>query len=369
MILFNIYRVAGDYGRGTENKLRPIGGFYDMYLGKDLADNQWHTVEVIRNIRESIIYIDRGRGKMEKSMFMKSPPTYNELSVSMVTFGGFYSFATSKISTNQALSRKGINACFSEATFSQTWPEDDSKEINFLDSNIETIGKVNGFCSDTIPPYKPMFFSSSAVHIALVENYKQKGMKVELKFRTVISDITIANYTTKVTGERLELRLDRKGKVALQFEFSGTTQIIETAREEYHDGQWHSASFEVDNIANPPDNDYIVKFTVDQKQRLSKMGKEFPFDGTVNIGFGFTGCMRDIFINDQDIYRLPRTTESTNDYFRVSDIGVIHNACSLKDYCNPNPCQNGGKCNQTEDNIVCDCKGTLYEGSTCHRRK
>jgi len=116
-------RLAGDFGRGTDNKLRPIGGFYDMYLGKDLADNNWHTVEVVRNIRESIIFIDRGQGKMEKSIFMKSPPTYNELSVSMVTFGGFYSFATSEISANQALSRKGFSGCFSEATFSTTWPD------------------------------------------------------------------------------------------------------------------------------------------------------------------------------------------------------------------------------------------------------
>lgn len=92
-----IYRAAGNFGRGPENKLRPIGGFYDMYLGKDLADNEWHTVEFVRNIRESMIFIDRGTPN-EKHNFMKSPPTYNELSVSMVSFGGFYSFDPSEIS-------------------------------------------------------------------------------------------------------------------------------------------------------------------------------------------------------------------------------------------------------------------------------
>ena len=56
-------------------------------------------------------------------------------------------------------------------------------------------------------------------------------------------------------------------------------------------------------------------------------------------------------------------------FFSVYDIGVQYGGCSLKDYCSPNPCQHGGRCNQTEDNIVCNCRDTLYEGSTCHRGK
>ncbi|XP_066924868.1 EGF and laminin G domain-containing protein-like [Clytia hemisphaerica] len=361
-------RLAGDYGRGTENKLRPIGGFYDMYLGKDLADNEWHTVEVVRNIRESIIFIDRGRGKMEKSIFMKSPPTYNELSVSMVTFGGYYSFSTSEISTNQALSRKGLSGCFSEATFSTTWPEDDTQEIDFLKSGVgQIVGESNdvkGVCSD-MSSYKPMFFPSSAVHLALVEPYNQTGLQMSLKFRTVVSDSVIANYTHIRTGQRLQLKLDREGRVELGFDLGHRLQVIETAKEKYHDGEWHSASFVVNNVKNG--ESYEVEFVVDGKTRLSKMSDIFKFEGAVNVGFGFTGCMRDIKINNYELYRVPKKADNLNDVFRISDIGVVKNYCSLKDYCNPNPCQNGGKCNQTEDNIVCDCRGTLYEGSTCHR--
>ena len=364
--------MGGDFGAGTVNKLRPIGGFYDMYLGKDLADNQWHTVEVVRNIRESIIFIDRGRGKMEKSIFMKSPPTYNELSVSMVTFGGFYSFATSEISTNQALSRKGLSACFSEATFSTTWPGDDGKQtIDFLKNGVGTIvGETNGYkgsCS-SMATYKPMFFPSSAVHLALIESYNQSALAMSLKFRTVVADSVIANYTHGITGHRLQLKLDREGRVELGFDLGQRLQVIETAKENYHDGEWHTASFNVNNEKNA-ENSYIVKFVVDGKTRLSKMSEAFQFAGKINIGFGFTGCMRDIKINNYDLYRVPKTPDRPNDVYKVSDIGVRKNSCSLKDYCNPNPCQNGGKCNQTEDNVVCNCKGTLYEGSTCHRRK
>ena len=79
--------------------------------------------------------------------------------------------------------------------------------------------------------------------------------------------------------------------------------------------------------------------------------------------------MRDIKINDDPIERVRIDPSDNKGVFKFYDIGVVYNSCSLKDYCNPNPCQNGAKCNQTEDNVMCDCHDTLYEGSTCHRRK
>lgn len=79
-----------------KNSLRPIDGIFEMYLGKDLADNEWHSVEFIRNIREHILYIDRGTVN-EKHNFLKSPPTYTELSVSMVSFGGYFTFFASEL--------------------------------------------------------------------------------------------------------------------------------------------------------------------------------------------------------------------------------------------------------------------------------
>ena len=72
-----------------------------MFLGKDLADNEWHTVELIRNIRENLLFIDRGTPR-EKQSFTKSPPTYTEFSVAIVAFGGFYSFDPSEVGESKA---------------------------------------------------------------------------------------------------------------------------------------------------------------------------------------------------------------------------------------------------------------------------
>ena len=41
----------------------------------------------------------------------------------------------------------------------------------------------------------------------------------------VISDQTLANYTTKLTGERIQFRIDRKGRIALSIDVNDNTQV------------------------------------------------------------------------------------------------------------------------------------------------
>ena len=388
--------MSGNFANGTTNALRPILGQFDMYAGKDLADNEWHTVEYIRNIRQNIIYLDRGTSK-ERFVFRKSPETYDELSVSMITFGGYYSFSTGDLKIEQSFSRQGIQACFSVATFSQEWYplsersyQPEPKTINFVEAQLPgvtpnpdpnvipvermvNVGDIETVlqCTDSKPMYRPIHFKSSAVHIALSPNYTIQNMKMDLKFRTVVNDQTLANITHCHTGESINLRINRKGQVVLQMDQDNQVKIIETAREEFNDNQWHEVSFDIDNQEST-EKSYTAKFIVDGKTRFTKLNKRINFDGYINIGFGFTGCMRDIKINDDDIQKVRRSltdNTATPNYFNVSDVGVRYNVCSIRDFCNPNPCQNGGKCNQTDDNFVCNCVGTLYEGSTCHRRE
>ena len=297
-----------------------------MFAGRDLADNEWHTVEYIRNIRQNILYLDRGTSR-ERFAFRKSPETYDELSVSMVTFGGYYSFSTGDLSTDQSFSRQGLQACFSEATFSQQWfpPSErhsrpELKIINFMEAQLpgvtpntdpnfvpaermvdigDEIQTVRE-CTEMKPAYRPMFFKSAVVHLALQPNYTIPSMKMEMKFRTVVNDQTLANYTHLHTGESIELRVNRKGQVVLQMDQDKQVKMIETARENFHDNQWHEVAFEIDN-SESTEKTFMAKFVVDGKTRFSRLNNRVNFDGNVNIGFGFTGCMRDVKINDDDI--------------------------------------------------------------------
>jgi len=370
-------RMGAYFGRGPANKLRPIGGYYDLWQGKDIADNEWHTIEVIRNIRETIMFVDREKGKLKKEIFMKSPPTYNRLSVDLVTFGGYWSFAPNEITEENSQARKGISGCFRQAMFSQYWPMENGPANSALDfmktSGFQLVGKQPlSYCEDSIPPYSPLFFPSSAVHIALVDRLNWPSLKVSMMFRTVIAEQTLANFTHWKKKNKVNFGLDRKGRVALTIDLGANTQVIETSKEDYHDSLWHDVSFDVNNKKDT-NGDYQVKFTVDGKTRYSIISDEFIFDGNLNVGFGFTGCMRNVMVNNKKIYeyeskKVNKDTGEETVTPGFANVGVME-GCSLKDYCTPNPCQNGGRCNQTEDNIVCDCRNTLYEASTCNRAR
>ena len=55
------------------------------------------------------LFIDRGT-IAEKKAFAQSPPTYHELSISIVAFGGFYSFEPAEISKQKSKAGKGTIA-------------------------------------------------------------------------------------------------------------------------------------------------------------------------------------------------------------------------------------------------------------------
>ena len=200
-----------------------------------------------------------------------------------------------------------------EATFSHTYPASEYDIYNFITDEVRgpwddddelkpkiyTIGKAGAIasldqCKEINPPYKPMFFPSSAVHIAYRENYTLPRLKVELMFRTVISDQTLANYTAR-DGSKIQFRLDRKGRVSIILDIKQNTIILETSKENYHDGEWHSTSFDIDSSKTDQQTTMnTISFSADKKTRLAPIAHKFTFNGWVNIGFGFTGCMRDV---------------------------------------------------------------------------
>ena len=64
-------------------------------------------------------------------------------------------------------------------------------------------------------------------------------------------------------------------------------QLIETAKENFHDGEWHSVAFEMDNSESTEGNRYVAKFSTDGKTRLSTLSSKFKFKGYITIGYSF----------------------------------------------------------------------------------
>ncbi|ROT65425.1 Neurexin-4 [Penaeus vannamei] len=87
-------------------------------------------------------------------------------------------------------------------------------------------------------------------------------------------------------------------------------------------------------------------------------GKYFLVGGGVYGSEGFLGCMRRISV--LGFMQKPKEEE-------ISDRkGIVLAACQIMDRCNPNPCENHGRCKQNSKEFFCECSGTGYSGAVCH---
>ncbi len=226
--------------------------------------------------------------------------------------------------------------------------------INLLGNYPSTIrSNILSYCP-TIN-YYPLFFPNKVSHMAL-KDYNSPSLKLKFDFRTVVSDQKVVNYTN--VGKRtIELSVNREGRLVLGLivENTGSHLVMKTAKQQFHDGKWHSVEFLITNKAPG----YDAEFIVDGVKRRSQLNNPFLFNGgPLHFGFGYTGCMKNLVLNDRNL-----------DYTKLQKVAVMMGKCPLKDFCTPNPCIEGGKCNQTDTIFRCDCRHTPYTGTCCSQCK
>ena len=331
-----LYRYGAEFGRGGINRAVQIKGYHQIYVGQDLADNKWHTVKVTQNTQDITIIID---GKREPKFFgfVRTPPAPTAFSVEEVYVGGMYSYLG--VSEQRSAAQEGTSMCIRAASMNG---------INLLDNGASTHINIATFCQAI--NYYPIFFPNKVSHLAY-KNYAEKSLKLKFDFRTVISEQIVANYSNTLT-KAMELVISRDGRLVLgvTVENTGSHLLMKTAKRNFNDGKWHTVELYITNRAP----NYEAEFTVDSVKRRSKYMNPFVFNGgPLHLGFGFTGCMKNFFLNDRAL-----------DYTKLQKVSVLMGKCSLKDFCTPNPC-NGGKCNQTDTIVRCDCRAIPYKGSTC----
>ena len=334
-IIFFSHRYAGEFGKGVKNVKRQVVGYHEMFVGDDLADNRWHKVEITQVVRDITIVID-GRKEPKYFNFRKMPPVPTDFSVEKVYVGGMYSFTG--ITEKQSMAKEGLNGCIRGA------------KMNGIDllsgSNQYYTPGILRYCPTV--NYYPIFFPNSVSHLSQ-RDYKSSDFRVKLDFRTNILQQVMVNYTYQ--NARFQLGLTRKGKVYTSVDINGNPSRIETAKKDFNDGQWHTLEYYLSNKAPS----YEVEFIVDGVKRKSRLGGEYKFNGgPLNFGFGYTGCMKNLVLNKRNV-----------DYTRLENIATMFGKCNLKDFCTPNPCLHGGKCNQTDSNFLCECRHTPYTGSCC----
>eukprot|EP00795_Rhopilema_esculentum_P014177 gene14177-5183_t len=310
-------RYAGEFGNGHINIDKQVTGYHNMYVGQDLADNQWHTVKVTQNTQDITIIID-GRREPRYFGFWRAPPAPTQFSVEEVFIGGLYSYVG--VSEERSVAQEGDSMCVRSAYMNG---------IDLL--NQGTRKNVQSFC-DSIN-YYPIFFPNKVSHLSY-KNYDIKSLRLKFDFRTVIPDQVVANYTNKLT-KVLDLTLDRQGRLVLgaTVEKTGSHLVMKTGKPNLHDGTWHTVELFLSNR----EPNYDAEFIVDGVKRRSKFLNPFIFDGgPLHFGFGFTGCMKNLLLNGRAV-----------DYTQMQKVSVIMGKCNLKDFCTPNPCINGARFNYT----------------------
>lgn len=133
-----------------------------------------------------------------------------------------------------------------------------------------------------------------------------------------------------------------------------------------HDGEWHrvnasiigpQVSFQLDGkrMTKTLNNSQHLMLDFANKSRLKIFLGGFEGD---KILPGFIGCLLNLQIDSQKItLKNLKASEKTNDNLK--------DTCRLRNRCEPNQCENGGRCSQDWKNYYCDCENTKFEGKRC----
>lgn len=122
---------------------------------------------------------------------------------------------------------------------------------------------------------------------------------------------------------------------------------------------WHRVGISVNDshIALAADAEQTIHPISDGEQVHTGFNMTHIGGATSNLGFlnkqdypFFTGCMQDIQINGENL--VPGADHSYVDVIWQS----VDYKCKRRDQCNPNPCENGGKCRVWDRNIFYNLK-------------
>ena len=165
----------------------------------------------------------------------------------------------------------------------------------------------------------------------------------QVKFYLFLSKSALVFEVTAVNGSKTELKLGSN----------------------LDDGEWHpltlhfAGSFIRLGLDGQEKTKHVNNFWLitDSMNKLPPkifLGQERRGDA---IESSFVGCILDLKIQNRKItFKDLRSRDTQN---------AISKSCLLRNRCEPNPCQNGGKCSQDGKQYYCNCDYTNFEGKIC----
>lgn len=316
--------------------------------GSLLDDSQWHDVIIRRNHTKVTLVVDRLETHFETNGLF-----YRLNLDKKIYLGGLLTFNMNGISV-----KYNFNGCMDNVVFNGVRMIRDTRN-GYQGFSMVGVMPDPWNCKMTAP--MPATFYSLDSYIRTSSDAGGGVFRVRFEFRTHDED-GILLYHEFQEGGNIRAFLDKDGYVNYQLTDQNGQKIEDKVRNtaveytsSFSDGLWHTFSV----VANQE----MLNVTVDMNSKVStrtlqlKKGADY-YIGGYTVGISFRGCIRNI---ERD-YK-PLDLKGTD--FTSKDIQV--GTCGLLDRCTPNPCENGGICDQDWNTFTCDCGTSGYEGAVCHR--
>ena len=316
-------------------------------LGRDLSNGQVHKVLVKHNKFITTIVLNEGTSDEERR---EIKTLYEKLEVDIAIYvGGAPSFQN----LQGVKSNTPFMGCLTDVEFK---PEGMTEPIKFLVKGVTDPVNVdmNNECpsASSFEPYTFVGPDSSftfQVKKNAVMTGSFKFRSYNKKFGTLLKQVNGDNGFTVSYKERF---------IGLNVKIGNTdTDVSVTfsaSEQKVNSGNWHNIEYSIGASS--------FSLTVDNKSPSSKTPVTFPADffGTQAIAGGFTGCMRDLKINNEEKKPLKGVSDIKN---------VETDSCNITDLCIFSPCLNKGSCSQDGRSFTCDCTTSGYQAPMCQFRK
>ena len=316
-------------------------------LGKDLSDGKAHEVVVKHDNLMTTIVLNEGTSDEETR---KIKTRYKKLEADIAIYvGGAPSFQNLQgVKSNAA-----FMGCLTDVEFK---PEGMKNPIKFLVKGVADAVNVDmdKECSSA-PTFEPYTFDGSDSSFTF-QVKKERTMTGSFKFRSYQKS---GNLLKQVNGNNSFTISYRERWIGLNVKIGNTQTDVSmtfTANEQkVNSGNWHTIEFGISASS--------LSLKVGTKTpTLKAPGETVPADffGAEAIAGGFTGCMRDLKINNEEKKPLKG----------VSAINKVEtDGCNITDLCIFSPCLNKGSCSQDGRTFECDCSTSGYKLPVCQFRK
>ncbi|CAA98243.3 Neurexin-3-beta [Caenorhabditis elegans] len=341
---------------------------FNSFPSQRYDDDSWHTIILERSLQMMTLIVDGRRDEIRQYA-----PELDWISNSFGFLGSI-----PKHNPSKEVNRVSFRGCMKKVRY-----DIDATRIllvNLADQSyggsvVKTEGDISYSCKNPSQRSDVLSFTETSSYLTLPRWNSLSSGSLSFHFRTTSSDGLILyhgvmqhNATDYVAFELIDSHLFMIINLG-----SGVVRL-QTTSMKVSDGEWHhvqldrlsrtgsvivdaikidfstpgvSANLIIDDpifIGNVPNNSLVYPSSV----------------WSIALQKGYTGCIKNIRMNG--------VSTKIGQEFEASNSTGIELGCSLSnelDICEPNPCQNFGKCSKNLNSFDCDCSNTNFEGKQC----